>query len=67
MWRVIKNMYEATRSAIFLKGEKFRVQQGVAQGCSLSYNTYKWLGIEISRGERMGGMLFADDLVGVSE
>ena len=39
MWRVIKNMYEASRSAILLEGEKsaaFRVEQGVAQGCSLS-------------------------------
>ena len=39
MWRVIKNMYEASRSAILLKGEKFatfRVEQGVAEGCSLS-------------------------------
>ena len=35
----IKNMYEASRSAILLEGEKsvaFRVEQGVAQGCSLS-------------------------------
>ena len=35
MWRVIKNMYEASRSAILLGGEKsaaFRVEQGVAQG-----------------------------------
>ena len=39
MWRVFKNMYEASRSAILLEGEKsaaFRVEQGVAQGCSLS-------------------------------
>ena len=37
MWGVIKNMYEASRSAILLEGEKsaaFRVEQGVAQGCS---------------------------------
>ena len=36
MWRV---MYEASRSAVFLEGEKsavFRLEQGVAQGCSLS-------------------------------
>ena len=34
MWRVIKKMYEASR-----RGEKsamFNVEQGVAQGCSLS-------------------------------
>ena len=39
MWRVIKNMYEVSRSAILLEGEKsatFSVEQGVAQGCSLS-------------------------------
>ena len=39
MWRVIKKMYEASRSAVFLEGEKsavFRLEQGVAQGCSLS-------------------------------
>ena len=36
MWRVIKKMY---RSAVLLEGEKsdlFHVEQGVAQGCSLS-------------------------------
>ena len=39
MWRVIKNMYEASRSAALLEREKsaaFRVEQGVAQGCSSS-------------------------------
>ena len=39
MWRVIKEMYKVTQSAVFLEGEKssmFNVQQGVAQGCSLS-------------------------------
>ena len=37
MWRVIKHMYEASKSAILLEGEKsaaFRVGQGVTQGCS---------------------------------
>ena len=37
MWRV-KKMYEASRSAILLEGEKsavLRLEQGVAQGCSL--------------------------------
>ena len=36
---VIKKMYEASRSAVFLEGEKsavFRLEQGVAQGCSFS-------------------------------
>ena len=39
MWRVIKRMYEASRSAVLLDGEKsasFSLEQGVAQGCSLS-------------------------------
>ena len=39
MWRVIKGMYESSRSAVLLEGEKsevFDVEQGVAQGCSLS-------------------------------
>ena len=38
MWHVIENMYEASRSAISLEGEKsaaFGVEQGVAQDCSL--------------------------------
>ena len=38
MWRVTKNMYEASRSAILLEGEKsaaFRVEQGVAQSIAL--------------------------------
>ena len=76
-------MYEASRSAILLEGEKsaaFSVEQGVAQGCSLSPILFSvfindllkdveeaGLGIEISNGKRMGGMLFADDFVGVSE
>ena len=39
MWRVIKKMYMSSRSAVLLEGEKsdsFNVDQGVAQGCSLS-------------------------------
>ena len=39
MWRVVKGMYEVSRSAVLLEGEKsnmFSVEQGVAQGCSLS-------------------------------
>ena len=38
MWRVIKKMYESSRSAVLLEGEKldlFNIEQGVAQGCSL--------------------------------
>ena len=39
MWRVFKNMYEKSSSMVLLEGEKssrFNVEQGVAQGCSLS-------------------------------
>ena len=39
MWRVVKGMYEASKSLVLLNGEKsniFNVEQGVAQGCSLS-------------------------------
>ena len=39
MWRVIERMYEASRSAVFLEGEKsavFWLEQSVAQGCRLS-------------------------------
>ena len=39
MWRVIKKMYEVSRRAVLLEGEKsttFTLEQGVAQGCSLS-------------------------------
>ena len=39
MWRVIKQMYEESKSMVFLDGERseaFNEEQGVAQGCSLS-------------------------------
>ena len=79
MWRVIKNMYEASKSAILLEREKlpaFWVEQGVAQGCSLSILFSVFINGLLkdveeaglgSNGKRMGGMLFADDFVGVSE
>ena len=83
MWRVIKKMYEASRSTVLLEGEKsamFSVEQGVAQGCSLSPILFSVfindllkdveqaeLGIQLSSGKRVGGMLFADDFVGVSD
>ena len=44
MWRVIKNMYEASGSAILLEGEKSAaLEQGVAQGCSLSPIYFQYL------------------------
>ena len=39
LWRVIRRMYDVSRSAVLLEGEKsaslssFSVEQGVAQGC----------------------------------
>ena len=36
---VIKKMYESSKSGVLLEGEKldmFTIEQGVAQGCSLS-------------------------------
>ena len=58
----------------------FSVEQGVAQGCSLSPILFSVfindllkdveqaeLGIQLSSGKRVGGMLFADDFAGVSD
>ena len=39
MWHVFKKMYESSESIVLLEGEKsdtFTIEQGVAQGCSLS-------------------------------
>ena len=80
MWRVIKKMYESSKSAVLLEGEKsdtFTIEQGVAQGCSLSFSVFvndllkeveqTGLGIQSSSGKTVGGMLFADDFVGISD
>ena len=83
MWRVVKTMYESSRSAVLLDGEQsaaFSVDQGVAQGCSLSPILFSvfindllkevdqaGLGLELSNGTKIGGMLFADDFVGVCD
>ena len=83
MWRVIKKMYESSKSAELLEGEKldgFKVEQGVAQGCSLSPILFSvfingllkeveqtGLGIQLSSGKTVGGMLLADDFVGISD
>ena len=81
MWRVIKKIYESSKSV--LEGEKsdtFKVEQGVAQGCSLSPVLFSvfindllivvehtGFGIQLSSGKIVGGMLFADDFVGISD
>ena len=72
----------SSRSVLF-KGEKsdsFNVEQGVAQGCSLSPILFSVLindllkgveqaerGIQLSSDKTIGEMLFADDFVGVSD
>ena len=69
MWHVIKKTYESSRSTGLLEGEKsamFRVEQGVAQGCSLSTILFSVfindllkdveqteLGIQLSSGKRV--------------
>ena len=84
MWRVIKKIYESSKSAILLEGVKsdtFKIEQGVvAQGCSLSPILFSvfindllkevkqtGFGIQLSSGKTVGGMLFADDFVGISD
>ena len=78
-----EDVFKSSKSAILLDGERseaFDVEQGVAQGCSLSAILFSvfinWLlreveeaeiGIVLSSGGRLGGLLFADELVGVSE
>lgn len=67
MWRVIKGMYDCTRSATLLDGEHsqvFDIHQGVAQGCSLLPILFSGLlkevektelGIEMDNGGKIGG------------
>ena len=63
---------------MLLEGEKlasFSVEQGVAQGCSLSLSIFITdllkevekanLGIQLSSRKKVGGLLFVDDFVGV--
>ena len=46
MWRVIKKMYESSKGAVLLDGERseaFDVEQWVAQGCSLFQFCFPYL------------------------
>ena len=80
-WRVIKKMYESSKSAILLEGKKsdmFKIEQGMAHGwslCPILFSVFMnllkeveqtGLGIQLSSGKTVGGMLFADDFVGIS-
>ena len=83
MWHVIKTRYNFSRSAVLLEGEKsstFSVEQRVAQGCSLSPILFSvfvsdlleeidraQIGIQLKSGNKVGGLLFADDFVGITE
>ena len=83
VWKVIKQMYEFSRSAVLLEGETsntFSLEQGVAQGCSLSPILFSifindllievekaGLGVQLNNGKSIGGLLFADDFVGMSD
>ena len=83
VWRVIKQMYEFSRSAVFLEGEKsdtFSLEQGVVQGCSLSSILFSvfindllievekaGLGVQLNNGKSIGDLLFTDDFVGMSD
>ena len=68
-------MYEASSSTQLLDEEQsasFTVKQGI-HTCSLSTIQYflevekAGLGIQLGEGGRIGGVLFADDIVGVSD
>ena len=83
MWRVIKKMYESSKSVVLLEGKKsdmFTIEQGVPQGCSLSPILFSvfihdllkevhqtGFGIQLSSGKTVGGMLFTNDFVGISD
>ena len=76
-------MYNSSRSAVLLECEKsstFSVEQGVAQGCSLSPILFSvfisdlpdeidraQIGIQLKSGNKVGGLLSADDFVCITE
>ena len=82
MWRVIKRMYQVTKSSVLLDGEisnQFDISQRVGQGCSLSPILFTVFindllneveksgsGISISEDCKVGGLMFADDFVGLA-
>ena len=83
MWRVVRSLYVNNRSCIFLEGKSsdyFSINQGVAQGCTLSptlfliyingllceIDKHSELGVKFSK-NKLSGLLFADDFVGLAE
>ena len=83
MWRIVRSLYLKNRSCVYLEGKTsgfFSVNQGVAQGCTLSPTLFLIyidgllrelegcpdLGVKFSD-HIMHGLLFADDFVGVAE
>ena len=83
MWRVVRSLYVNNRSCVFLEGkcsDFFPINQGVAQGCTLSPTLFliyingllneieksPELGAKFSE-NKMSGLLFADDFVGIAE
>ena len=78
MWRVVMEMYEASKNAVLLEGEKSNTFN--AQGCSLSLILFSvlindllkevekaGLGVQLYSNKSITGTLFADDFVGVSD
>ena len=74
----IKKIYEFSKSSVMLDGKQpkaFSVEQGVAQGWSLSSILFSvfinellsGLGIKLKGGGKICGQLFSDDFVGVTE
>ena len=79
VWRIIKQMYEFSRSVVLLEGEKFEafsLEQGVAQGCSLSpilFSVFvndllieveeEGLGVQLNNRKSIADLLFADDFL----
>ena len=77
-----ENMAECARSAVMLDGETSKyvdIQQGAAQGCTLSPNLFKVyindmiVAVEAAkqgvtmREDAVSGLMLADDFVGISE
>ena len=75
MWWVIKAMYEASRS-VFRRGKSdiFCLEQGVVVAPSPILFSFllvevqeAGVGVQLNCGKCIGGLLFADDFVGISD